>query len=111
MIPGGSPLLLRLSQYDENFTIVMELFARDGEFTIQSGTTVTIRGTKPNGEGYEAPVLLSGNFATVRGDGRLTDAAGTGVFELCLKHSGKELYTSNFEIEFEPSPMERGNGN
>ena len=111
IIPGGSPLVIRLNQYDEDYILILELFAREGAFTLQSGTRAMIRGTKPNNEAYEASVTLSGNFATVRGDANMTDAAGTGVFELCLKYNEKELYTSNFEIEFEPSPMERGNGN
>lgn len=111
IIPGGSAPMIRLSQYDQDFTIILELFARRGEFIIESGTTAVLRGTKPNGDAYEAPVLLSGNIATIHGDGKLTDTEGTGVFELCLTHSRKELYTSNFTIVIEEAPTERRGGN
>ena len=111
IVPGRLSPTVRLSQYDERFRVQMRLYAREGDFTIESGTTAQIRGRKPNGESYTAPVSLSGNIATINGDGNFTDSAGTGVFELCLTHNRKELYTANFTVEIEPSPAERRAGN
>lgn len=111
IIPGRLTPTVKLSQYDERFRANMTLFAREGEFTIRSGTTAELRGTKPDGSEYTEVCTLAGNVATFGGHGELTDVSGTGIFEICLIHGGKELYTANFYIEIEPSPAERGNGN
>lgn len=111
LIPGRLAPIVHLSQYDEIFIVEMRLFARDGVMQLESGTTVTIRGTKPDGQPYTAPVVLNDNIATIQGDGNLTDVAGTGTFELCLAHGGKDLHTTNFDIVIEPSPTGRRVGN
>ena len=110
IIPGRSAPKIHLSQFDERFLIELRLFAREGTLRLESGTTVTIRGTKPDGGEYTAPVILNDNIATIQGDGNLTDVAGTGTYELCMTHGGKELYTTNFDIIIEPSPAERSVG-
>lgn len=109
--PGRSAPKIHLSQYDKRFLIEMRLFSREGTLQLGSGTTVTIRGTKPNGEAYIAPVVLNDNIATIQGDGNLTRVSGFGTYELCLTNNGKELYTTNFDIIVEPSPAERSAGN
>lgn len=108
--PGRSAPEVHLSQFDDRFLVEMRLFTRLGTFRLESGTSAKICGVKPNGEAYIAPVILNENIATIQGDGNLTDTAGAGTFELCLTHSGKELYTTNFEIIIEPSPAERSAG-
>jgi hypothetical protein len=46
MTPGAIPVVIHRSQYDSDFSIVFTLFARTGDFTIASGTTAKVRGTK-----------------------------------------------------------------
>ena len=101
-VPGRKLQEVCLSQGDADFQLCATLFSNHGEFTIESGTTVTIRGTKPDGKAYTKAAALNGNTVTVQGDDDLTDAAGMGVFEFCLYHNGRELHSPNFVVLIEP---------
>lgn len=100
--PDDSPMEIHLNQNDANFTLVFNLYSSMGEFVIESGTTAKIEGTKPGGGRYSASASLSGTHVTVTGDRNMTDAAGIGLFELCLTHGGKALHTANFHLVIEP---------
>ena len=102
MTPGGEPLRIHLNQRDANFTLRLRLFSDIGELNIQSGTTAYIRGTTPGGARYTASASISSGVVTVTGNVNMTDAAGVGVYEICLTKSNKELYSSNFYIIVEP---------
>ena len=54
MVAGNPPAVINLKQYSDDVIFEFELFASDGIFTVEPGTTVKIRGTKPDGEGYSA---------------------------------------------------------
>ena len=95
------PLVINVSQNDDSFQIVASLYSERGELTIESGTTADLRGTKPGGVAYTKSGRLNDNRVTIIGDSELTNAAGTGVFEICLTHDGKELYSENFHVEIE----------
>ena len=70
MTGGGVPMIVRLSQYDADFTLIFELYSTDGTFTIPSGTTAEVRGTKNDGKGYSASATLdiTNKKVTVTGD-------------------------------------------
>lgn len=106
MYPGAVPAVFHLSQYDDDFELVCTLFSSYGAFEIQSGTTVEIRGTKADGNGYSVDATISGNVVTVTGDKQMTAAAGKNEFELTLYHSGKELNTANFIIDVERAALD-----
>lgn len=101
VVPDRNVKGLWLSQGDEDFSLVFNLYARTGAFTIESGTTIAINGTLPDGTSYTKAATYSGTTVTVAGDTDLTAIAGKGVFELTLTHNGKELNTANFIINFE----------
>ena len=101
-VPGRKLQDVCLSQGDADFQLCATLFSNHGEFTIEPRTSVTIRGTKPDGTAYTKDVALEGNIVTVQGDDELTDAAGMGVFEFCLNHNGRELHSPNFVVLIEP---------
>lgn len=109
MVPGGVPTVVRLSQGDEDYTLVFELYASSGEFTIESGTTVRIHGTKPDGNGYSVDAVLDIENAkvTVEGDIQMTAAAGKGNYELVLYKGGKKLKTANFIIWTEHAALDQ----
>ena len=107
VVPFGQPPKVRLSGKDTNFTLIINVFASRGRFVIESGTTVTLRGVKPDGTPCNTRVSFNGSRVTINGSILGVDTRGTGVFELCLSHGGKELYTTNFYILVEPSPAER----
>ena len=106
MTPGGKPLSISLNKNDANFVLNFHLFSSGGTLTLEPNTTVKICGTKGNGGEYTADAVLNDEMyiVTVDGDSDLTDEAGTGVFEICLIHNEKELYSANFYIVVEPIP-------
>ena len=107
MYPGvRAPERIHLSQYDSDFTLVFSLYSSAGSFSIESGTTAMIRGTKGDGNGYSASVSLSGTTVTVQGNNQMTAVAGPNTCELVLTRSGKVLSTANFILDVEPAAMD-----
>lgn len=110
MTPGGIAPRCKLNQYDDDWTIVFSLYSDAGEFTIQSGTTAKIRGTKKDGLGYSAnaTIDISNQKVTVTGDKQITAVAGENTFELVLYKGEKELSTANVIFYVEPAAMDAG---
>lgn len=111
MVPGANQgkTVVYLNQYDTDFSIVFELFARIGTFTIESGTTAAIRGTKPDGNGYsaDATIDIENKTVTVFGAEQMTVCAGTTPYELVLYNDGKELNTANFDLYIERAALDK----
>lgn len=109
MTGGGVPMIVRLSQYDADFTLIFELYSTDGTFTIPSGTTAEVRGTKNDGKGYSASAALdiTNKKVTVTGDQQMTAVPGKHIFELTLWKSNKELNSANFILDVEPAALDR----
>lgn len=109
MTGGAVPLVIHLSQYDEDFTLVFELYSSDGDFTVTSGTTAAIRGTKADGMGYSVNATLdvTNKKVTVAGDQQMTAMAGKNIFELTLTKSNKELNTANFILDVERAALDK----
>lgn len=108
MTPGAVPTVVHRSQYDSDFTIIFELFARTGEFVIESGTTARLRGTKTSGTGYsvEIPLNISTKTVTITGDAQMTVAAGNNIFEVVLYLGDLEICSSNFVLAIERAAMD-----
>ena len=109
MVSGGVPLVIHLSQYDDNFTLIFNLYSSLGTFVIESGTTAEVRGTKTDGTGYSASATIdiSNKRVTVTGNQQMTAVAGRNIFELTLWKSNKELNTVNFILDVEPAALDR----
>lgn len=109
MTPGGVRAEQRLNQYDSDFTLRIHLISSKGEFSIESGTTAEIRGTKPDGNVFSAAATVDAANAivTVTGDEQMTPIAGRAVFEITLKHNGNELSSKNFYLHIERAAMDR----
>lgn len=99
------PVVARLSQDDEDFTMIFTLYASEGTFVIESGTTARIAGTLTNGDAYAASGTLDieNKTVTIAGDADMTAASGYNVFELELTKGEKVLHSANFEIWVEPA--------
>lgn len=106
MFPGAVPAVVYLSQYDDDFALNFELYSSRGTFTVESGTTAAIRGTKSDGNGYSVAATISGNTVTVAGDKQMTACAGDQTFELVLTKGTKELCTSNFILAVERAALD-----
>ena len=107
MIPGNDLVSVKLNQYDEDFYLRINLFSRHGNFSVLTGTTAIIRGTKPDGEAYSADCSVDGTTVTVTGNQQMTAAAGRAIFELSLRRDGKELNTANFILDIEQAAMDK----
>lgn len=108
MSPGGVPPVIHVSQYDSDFTITFTLFSLFGGFTIESGTTAQIRGTKSSGTGYsaDAAINISAKTVTVTGNAQMTAAAGQNIFEIVLKKNNKEISSKNFILHVERAALD-----
>ena len=107
VVPGGDLKEIWLNQYDEDFELQFDLFSRDGDFVVQSGTTAAIRGTKPDGNGFSADAVLSGTQVIVAGDSQITAVAGRAIFELTLYKDEKKLNSANFFINVRRAALDK----
>lgn len=108
MRPGVVPLVIHLGQYDSDFSLVFELYSSAGDFTVESGTTAMIRGTKTDGNAYDADatINISAKTVTVAGSEQMTAAKGRNIYELVLKKGTKVLSTANFILDVERAAMD-----
>lgn len=109
MSPGAVSPVVHVSQYDSDFTIVFTLYCTDGTFTLESGTTAEIRGTKKSGTGYSATatVNISAKTVTVTGHKQMTAVAGDNIYEITLYKGSKELNSINFVLAVERAAMDQ----
>ncbi len=105
--PGGAPVCVNLSQYDQDYMLKFCLYSRQGDLDIKQGTTAEICGTKKDGKGYSVDASIDENVVTVSGDNQMTAIAGRQFFELKLKLNGKELNTANFIICVERAALDK----
>ena len=110
MVPVGVPPVIHLSQYDDDFLLVFNLYSSVGTFTVESSTTAEIRGTKEDGYGYSAnaTIDISNKRVTVAGNNQMTACAGQNTFELVLKKNNKVLSTANFILDVEHAALDAG---
>ena len=101
--PVGNPVQIHLNKDDADFQLIFNIGSRSGTFTMESNTAAQIRGTKPDGTKYQAygNVSVANKKVTINGDRNMTNVPGIGIFEICLIHARKELYTQNFKVYIE----------
>lgn len=105
--PHGIPNIIHLSQYDKGSRILsFELYDENGAYSIPSGSTVTIRGTKPDHTGFEYSCTYSGSAVTVTVQDQMTAVAGNVPCEVRITGSdGSILGTANFTLAVERSAL------
>ena len=80
VVPGSVPVVVHVSQYDDDVRIVFNLYASTGVLHIEQDTTVAIRGTKPDGNGISVDCILSGSAVTVDLTQQMTAVNGFAIF-------------------------------
>ena len=100
--------MLKVSQWDSDFGIVIHLLNSRGVFSLESGTTAKLCGTKPDGTEFETNATIVAGNIVVAGTDALTSAAGTGELEVCLTHAGKKLFSQNFLLCVEKKANKEG---
>lgn len=105
--PGGVSPVIHVSQYDKaTRTLSFSLIDKTGTYSVPSGASATIRGTKPDHTGFEYPVTLSGAKALVDLQDQMTVCAGKVPCEIRITGSdGSILGTANFILDVERSAL------
>jgi TolB-like protein len=107
---------INLSQYDSDVTLEFELYASDGTFVVESGTTAVFRGSKPDKNGISVAATLNSSQDPETGRyvyvvsvdiiPQMTAVAGKSMYELSLQKNGEELNTANFILDIERAPLD-----
>lgn len=86
LIPGYNhvPPVVKLNQYEYGLTRQFEVYYGGEKYTIPSGSTVRIEGTKPDRTGYSYAASFSGSIITVTIKEQMTVLAGYHEAELVI---------------------------
>lgn len=117
IIAGESPSPIRLGQYDSDVVIELEIYATEGILEIDTETAVSLKGTKPDGNGISVDGELTVNkdkrtstvtyIATFEVIPQMTAVAGESKYKLSLTKDGKELNTGSFTIVVDRAAMDK----
>lgn len=105
--PGlNAPAIFNCSQGDKGTTMMLGLMNGGNDYTVPSGITITIRGSRSNGAVF-TPVSATSSGSTVSFTltEEMTDTAGPTLCEAVLEQGNNVLGTANFIINVEGSPM------
>ena len=108
LIPGRVNPRINVSQYDKGSrTLQFVLYNGDAAYSITSGTTALIQGTKPDGHGFQlaANVTIGSNLVTANLTEQMAIVAGDVVCELVLLKGSEKLATANFVLAVEPTAL------
>lgn len=108
LIPGRVNPRINVSQYDKGSrTLQFVLYNGDAAYSITSGTTALIQGTKPDGHGFQlaANVTTGSNLVTANLTEQMAIVAGDVVCELVLLKGDEKLATANFVLAVEPTAL------
>lgn len=108
LIPGRVNPRINVSQYDKGSrTLQFVLYNGDAAYSITSGTTALIQGTKPDGRGFQltATVTTGSNIVTANLTEQMAIVAGDVICELVLLKGSEKLATANFVLAVEPTAL------
>jgi len=107
--PGwGISQVVKVSQGDVGRPLAFTIMDGQDVLTIASGTTVTIKGTKPSTLGFTQACELSGNTASVETTATMTQEAGAVQAELILTQGTTIIGSANFVMYVEPAAHPEG---
>lgn len=106
MVPSGVPVVVNASRYDKiSRTLSFNIYNGSVLFSIPSGTTITIRGTKPDKTGFEYACTYSGSVVSVNIQAQMTAISGDVLCEIRLVKGSELLGTANFILRVEKSAL------
>lgn len=110
MVPGGSPVRVNVSQYDEDSReLVFGLYSGSGSgpaFTVPDGAVVTCDGTKPDGKGFSVLAAHDGDTVTVTVTKQMTAVSGETRCQLTVNKDGAVLGSANFVLIVERGALD-----
>lgn len=108
MTPDTIPPYMKLSQYDVGRVINFAMKDGSSNYTVPSGATVTLEGTKPSGLGFTIECTVVGSTAAAATTADMTDEHGTVVAELVVRQGDTRIGSSNVRFDIEKSPHPEG---
>ena len=108
LIPGAQSGAVHVSQYDTNRELEFDLVDESGYYTIPSGASVKLMGTKPSGYGFTVLTTHSGHKVKIVTPAAMTSEAGNIPVELRVTVGQQVLGTANFVLAVEESPHKEG---
>lgn len=107
LIPDRVPVIVNCSQYDANSrTIEMVIYDGSALYTIPSGTSASVRGTKSDNTGFEYPCTIDGSKVSFDIQDQMTIFAGKVPCEIRLSKDGGIIGTCNFLLNVEETPLD-----
>lgn len=107
--PGGVPLVLHTSQYDQGRMVTFTLYNGSDLYVIPEGVSGTIRCLRPNGTAYAEAVTVNCGASTVVASigEQINIVAGRATCEIVLVDSSENrIGTANFYVEVEKAPID-----
>ena len=96
LIPGKVPVAVHVKQYDTGLReITFNLYYGDTAYSVPYNSTITVSGTKPDGNGFSYSVTFSGSAVTVPMQEQMTVLAGEFPCQLTI---AKDFNNGNFLI-------------
>ena len=105
LIPKGVNPVVNVSQYDAGQTWTIGITENGNAFSIPSGASVTIRGTKRDSTGFVYACTYSGSTVTAIVQDQMTVCSGDQKGELRIEKNGDIIATMNFTIRVKPSAL------
>ena len=106
LIPGSVPPVVHVTQYDKTArTLVFNLWDGETSFSVPSGAAVTIRGTKPDGNGFEYTATASGSTVSMDLQQQMATCAGSVRCEVRIASGTQIIGTADFILEVKPSAL------
>lgn len=112
LTPSSVPSVVHASQFDVGREIGFYLYEDGEEYTIPSGATVYVEGTKSDNHAFSyssadesSVIVFSGNVVSIATTEQMTAAAGNARCEIKIKTDDATLYTANFILGVESSAL------
>lgn len=93
-----------VSQNDTGWAFACTIYQGADVWTIPSGTTATINGSKPDGTAFSYDCTISGNVVTAPCEEQMTVIPGNVDCEIKFTQGGRVIATANFRLIVEASP-------
>lgn len=104
--PGGVPQIVKLSQYDKTIPEIQAvLWNGPSGYTIPTGATVWVAGTKPDKTGFEYQCTYSGSTVTIDITEQMTAVAGRVPVEVIVETATGRKGSANFFLDVEPAAL------
>ena len=109
LVPGNYPKEFHVSQYDVGRQLVANIVDSTGAYSIPSGATVTLVGTKPSGFGFTlSGSVEAGGVVTFSTTATVTAEYGRIPCEIRIESGNTVLGTANCMLIVEMSPHPEG---